>query len=200
MATISLTEKPRTVILGNRQPHKTSDTKFQLTNPAARRRLIAPTLVKVQQSEPSPANNTKPAPSKSTTSSSSIVPPPAKKLKMRPSWSQFREYIHTSSSQENRCPAPFPTLKWADRQEMWELICKKETGMYKRKSAEEIVAQHPGLQPKMRAILLDWLVEVCEVYRLHRETFYLAVDFFDRYLSITHEMPKNRLQLVGKDD
>ena len=50
----------------------------------------------------------------------------------------------------------------------------------------------------MRAILFDWLVEVCEVYRLHRETFYLAVDFIDRYLGATSEMPKTRLQLVGK--
>ncbi|XP_040582523.1 G1/S-specific cyclin-E [Lepeophtheirus salmonis] len=49
----------------------------------------------------------------------------------------------------------------------------------------------------MRAILLDWLIEVCEVYRLHRETFYLAVDFIDRYLSITQDMPKNKLQLIG---
>jgi cyclin E len=49
----------------------------------------------------------------------------------------------------------------------------------------------------MRAILFDWLVEVCEVYRLHRETFYLAVDFIDRYLCATTEMPKTRLQLVG---
>ena len=50
----------------------------------------------------------------------------------------------------------------------------------------------------MRAILFDWLVEVCEVYRLHRETFYLAVDFIDRYLGSTTNMPKTRVQLIGK--
>jgi cyclin E len=38
---------------------------------------------------------------------------------------------------------------------------------------------------------------VCEVYRLHRETFYLAVDFLDRYLGISSNVPKNRLQLIG---
>jgi cyclin E len=41
-------------------------------------------------------------------------------------------------------------------------------------------------------------VEVCEVYRLHRETFYLAVDFIDRYLGTTSDMPKTRVQLIGK--
>lgn len=77
-------------------------------------------------------------------------------------------------------------------------MCKKESGMYKRATGEEILARHSTLQHKMRAILFDWLVEVCEVYRLHRETFYLAVDFIDRYLGATSEMPKTRLQLVGK--
>jgi len=44
---------------------------------------------------------------------------------------------------------------------------------------------------------LDWLIEVCEVYRLHRETFHLAVDYVDRYLSATKNIAKTRLQLVG---
>ena len=78
------------------------------------------------------------------------------------------------------------------------MVCKKERGMYKKKLAEEVLQQHPALQARMRAILLDWLVEVCEVYKMHRETFYLAVDFLDRYLSKTSDMPKNRLQLIGK--
>ena len=36
-----------------------------------------------------------------------------------------------------------------------------------------------------------------QVYKLHRETLYLAVDFLDRYLGATRDMPRNRLQLVG---
>ena len=81
---------------------------------------------------------------------------------------------------------------------MWNLIVKKETGMYARKTGEQIVSQNPALQPRMRAILMDWMIEVSEVYRLHRETFYLAVDFIDRYLSATRNMQKTRLQLIGK--
>lgn len=57
--------------------------------------------------------------------------------------------------------------------------------------------RHPTLQPRMRAILLDWLIEVCEVYKLHRETYYLAMDYIDRYLSIHQNVPKNQLQLIG---
>ena len=96
-----------------------------------------------------------------------------------------------------RSEAPLPRLRWADKQELWDLICKKESGMYARKRMSEILSQHPAIQPRMRAILLDWLIEVCEVYRLHRETFYLAVDFIDRYLSATKAMPKQTLQLIG---
>lgn len=49
----------------------------------------------------------------------------------------------------------------------------------------------------MRAILLDWLIEVCEVYKLHRETYYLAVDYIDRFLSKNKEQKKTHLQLLG---
>ena len=35
------------------------------------------------------------------------------------------------------------------------------------------------------------------MYRLHRETFYLAIDYVDRYLSKQRNIPKTRLQLVG---
>lgn len=60
-----------------------------------------------------------------------------------------------------------------------------------------LMEKHPNLQPKMRAILLDWLMEVCEAYTLHRETFYLAQDFFDRFMLTQDEVAKSQLQLIG---
>ena len=96
-----------------------------------------------------------------------------------------------------RGPTPLPELSWADRQDIWDLMVKKESGMYRRQNKDQVLTRHPALQPRMRAILLDWLIEVCEVYRLHRETFYLAVDFIDRFLSVAPAIPKNRLQLIG---
>lgn len=122
-----------------------------------------------------------------------------KRLRLRQSWAEFREYINSPAGPEvdSRRQAPIPPLKWADRAEMWKLICKKETGMYRRLDQLQILRRHQAIQPRMRAILLDWLIEVCEVYKLHRETFYLAVDFIDRYLSVTEGIPKTRLQLLG---
>jgi len=120
-----------------------------------------------------------------------------KRPRMRESWSQFRSFIGEPVRHKVRGEAPLPDFKWADRQLMWDLMAKRETGTYKRVSSATMLQAHPAIQPKMRAILLDWLIEVCEVYRLHRETFYLAVDFLDRYLGTTDSVPKNRLQLIG---
>lgn len=49
---------------------------------------------------------------------------------------------------------------------------------------------------KMRAILIDWLIEVHMKYRLRSETLFLTVNLIDRYLSQRHVMRK-KLQLVG---
>jgi len=39
--------------------------------------------------------------------------------------------------------------------------------------------------------------QVSDVYQLRRETFHVAVDFVDRYLSQTSDVAKRQLQLVG---
>ena len=94
-------------------------------------------------------------------------------------------------------PTPFPDLPWADKQEIWHRICKREQGVYNRLSGVEVLQRHPTFMPKMRAVLVDWMIEVCEVYRLHRETFYLGVDFLDRYLGSAEDVPRTRVQLLG---
>lgn len=73
-------------------------------------------------------------------------------------------------------------------------MLKKETRYVHDKHFEVL---HSDLEPQMRSILLDWLLEVCEVYTLHRETFYLAQDFFDRFMLTQKDINKNMLQLIG---
>ncbi|XP_056288059.1 G2/mitotic-specific cyclin-B1 isoform X2 [Pseudoliparis swirei] len=48
----------------------------------------------------------------------------------------------------------------------------------------------------MRAILIDWLVQVSLKFRLLQETMYMTVGIIDRYLQ-EHPVPKKQLQLVG---
>jgi len=58
------------------------------------------------------------------------------------------------------------------------------------------LARQPDVTPQMRAILVDWLVEVAEEYRLNSETLYLSVNYIDRFLS-RQFVPKAQIQLVG---
>ncbi|XP_057429658.1 putative cyclin-A3-1 [Lotus japonicus] len=48
----------------------------------------------------------------------------------------------------------------------------------------------------MRGILVDWLVEVAEEYKLLSESLFLSVSYVDRFLSI-NPVKKGRLQLLG---
>lgn len=56
--------------------------------------------------------------------------------------------------------------------------------------------KQPDINNSMRTILVDWLVEVCEEYRLQSETLCLAVSYIDRFLS-TMSVVRAKLQLVG---
>ena len=48
----------------------------------------------------------------------------------------------------------------------------------------------------MRGILVDWLVEVAEEYKLLSDTLYLTVSYIDRFLS-KNAISRQRLQLLG---
>ena len=52
------------------------------------------------------------------------------------------------------------------------------------------------IQPNMRAILMDWVVEVATEYKLVSDTLFLAASFVDRYLSC-RAIDRTQLQLVG---
>ncbi|XP_056878500.1 NACHT, LRR and PYD domains-containing protein 12-like isoform X17 [Takifugu flavidus] len=86
------------------------------------------------------------------------------------------------------------TLSWASKDVVWSNMLEKDKA-YTRDV--HMMEKHPHLQPKMRAILLDWLMEVSEVYKLHRETYHLAQDYFDRFMATQRNVFKSTLQLIG---
>lgn len=73
---------------------------------------------------------------------------------------------------------------------------------YLRQSEQKTMAKHnymskqPDISHSMRSILVDWLVEVGEEYKLQTETLYLAVSYIDRFLSYM-SVQRSKLQLVG---
>ncbi len=56
--------------------------------------------------------------------------------------------------------------------------------------------KQPDINASMRSILVDWLVEVAEEYKLMEQTLYLTVNYIDRFLSCMSVM-RGKLQLVG---
>ncbi|XP_028775071.1 cyclin-A1-1-like [Neltuma alba] len=66
----------------------------------------------------------------------------------------------------------------------------------KRPSTDFMERIQKDINSNMRAILVDWLVEVAEEYRLVPDTLYLTVNYIDRYLS-GNVMSRQKLQLLG---
>ncbi|KAF2573018.1 hypothetical protein F2Q70_00000963 [Brassica cretica] len=60
----------------------------------------------------------------------------------------------------------------------------------------DYMMQQVDLNEKMRAILIDWLIEVHDKFDLMKETLFLTVNLIDRFLSNKAVMRK-KLQLVG---
>ena len=62
--------------------------------------------------------------------------------------------------------------------------------------APSYMSNQADINDKMRAILVDWLVEVHLKFKLMPETLFLTVNLIDRYLALAPVTRKN-LQLVG---
>jgi hypothetical protein len=58
------------------------------------------------------------------------------------------------------------------------------------------MSRQSDINEKMRAILIDWLVDVCLKYKMRPQTLFIVVDVVDRFLSQT-QIKRNHLQLVG---
>jgi len=87
-----------------------------------------------------------------------------------------------------------------DPQEVKEYAQDIHNKMYEEErfycARPDYMDQQPDLNPKMRAILIDWLVEVHMKYKLQLVTLFLAVNIIDRFLE-RQQVKRKRLQLVG---
>nr|QAT96394.1 cyclin B3 [Oncorhynchus mykiss] len=85
-----------------------------------------------------------------------------------------------------------PTLTAQYAKEIFDYLKAREEKFI----LSDYMSIQPSLNSGMRAILVDWLVEVQENFELNHETLYLAVKVTDHFLSVA---PVNRenLQLIG---
>ncbi|KAK8792011.1 hypothetical protein WA158_005388 [Blastocystis sp. Blastoise] len=54
----------------------------------------------------------------------------------------------------------------------------------------------PKLQPHMRSVLIDWIIEIINDFHIRNETLFLTVNYIDRFLSLK-PINRNQLQLLG---
>ncbi|KAJ4851282.1 putative cyclin-A3-1 [Turnera subulata] len=66
----------------------------------------------------------------------------------------------------------------------------------RRPLADYIEKVQKDVTPNMRGILVDWLVEVAEEYKLVADSLYLTVSYIDRFLSM-NVLNRQKLQLLG---
>ena len=51
-----------------------------------------------------------------------------------------------------------------------------------------------NITPKMREILIDWMIEVSDEFMLKRETLYISINYIDRFMLLApYEIPKSEL-------
>ncbi|XP_050089772.1 G2/mitotic-specific cyclin-B2 [Anopheles aquasalis] len=62
---------------------------------------------------------------------------------------------------------------------------------------ENFLDGHTEVTYKMRAILIDWINEVHNQFKLDIDTYHMTVSLIDRYLQTVKTVPKKKLQLVG---
>lgn len=85
---------------------------------------------------------------------------------------------------------PFSEARYA--QDIFEYYKQREVKF----TIEKYLDRQPDMTEHMRAILIDWMVEVQESFELNHETLYLAVKLIDMFL-VKQNVPKTMIQLVG---
>mmetsp|Transcript_8893 Transcript_8893/g.12738 ORF Transcript_8893/g.12738 Transcript_8893/m.12738 type:complete len:493 (-) Transcript_8893:259-1737(-) len=95
--------------------------------------------------------------------------------------------------------AHFDAAKRSDPQKVAEYITDLFQHLYKAEATykvEPYMTRQEDINSRMRAILIDWLVEVHMKFRLVPETLYLCVSIIDRYCSKV-DVLRSKLQLIG---
>lgn len=79
-----------------------------------------------------------------------------------------------------------------------DIYCYLRTLEAEQTVRPEYLVKNATILPKMRAVLIDWLVGVHLQFHLLQETLYTTVAILDRFLQDeVDSIPRNKLQLVG---
>ncbi|PON54230.1 Cyclin [Parasponia andersonii] len=80
--------------------------------------------------------------------------------------------------------------------DIYAYLQKMEVEKKRRPSPDYLEKVQKDVSANMRGVLVDWLVEVAEEYKLGSDTLFLSISYIDRFLSM-NPMTRQRLQLLG---
>ncbi|XP_059281582.1 putative cyclin-A3-1 [Lycium ferocissimum] len=80
--------------------------------------------------------------------------------------------------------------------DIYDYLRKMEIEEKRRPLPDYLETVQKDVSANMRGILVDWLVEVSEEYKLLSDTLYLTVSYLDRFLSM-NVISRQKLQLLG---
>ncbi|KAJ8538130.1 hypothetical protein K7X08_014670 [Anisodus acutangulus] len=80
--------------------------------------------------------------------------------------------------------------------DIYHYLRKMEIEEKRRPLPDYLEKFQKDVSANMRGILVDWLVEVAEEYKLLSDTLYLTVSYLDRFLSM-NAITRQKLQLLG---
>ncbi|CAL5366908.1 unnamed protein product [Camellia sinensis] len=97
-----------------------------------------------------------------------------------------------------------PQICGADVSEIYEYLHNMEKEAKRRPLPDYIEKVQKDVSPNMRAILVDWLVEVAEEYKLLSDTLHLSISHMDRFFDgkseTQHSRPRCQKGLLLKHD
>lgn len=80
--------------------------------------------------------------------------------------------------------------------DIYEYLHKMEMEPHRRPLPDYLEKVQKDVTANMRGILVDWLIEVAEEYKLLSDTVYLSISYIDRFLSLSI-LNRQKLQLLG---
>ncbi|GFQ01533.1 putative cyclin-a3-1 [Phtheirospermum japonicum] len=101
-----------------------------------------------------------------------------------------------SAKEGNRYLSSDPQMCETYVSDIYEYLHNMEMEAKRRPLSDYLEKIQKDVTANMRGVLIDWLVEVAEEYKLHSDTLYLTVSYMDRFLSMS-AINRKRLQLLG---
>ncbi|XP_004252748.1 G2/mitotic-specific cyclin C13-1-like [Solanum lycopersicum] len=89
-----------------------------------------------------------------------------------------------------------PQMCTAYASDIYDYLHQMEIEKKRRPLPDYLEKVQKDVSTNMRGVLVDWLVEVTDEYKLLSDTLYLAVSYIDRFLSV-NVIPRKKLQLLG---